>query len=60
MPAADPRHYVRGQYEGYADVPGVAPGPDTETFAALRLEIDDWRSTCRSSPGSVARHCHSA
>jgi glucose-6-phosphate 1-dehydrogenase len=43
MPAADPRHYVRGQYEGYADVPGVAPGSDTETFAALRLEIDDWR-----------------
>ena len=43
MPAADPRHYVRGQYAGYADVPGVAPGSDTETFAALRLEIDDWR-----------------
>jgi glucose-6-phosphate 1-dehydrogenase len=34
---------LRGQYEGYAHVPGVAPGSDTEAFAALRLEIDDWR-----------------
>jgi glucose-6-phosphate 1-dehydrogenase len=43
MPAADPRHYVRGQYDGYADVPGVAKGSSTETFVALRLEIDNWR-----------------
>jgi glucose-6-phosphate 1-dehydrogenase len=43
MPAADPRHYVRGQYEGYRAVPGVDPGSDTETFAALRLEVDNWR-----------------
>jgi glucose-6-phosphate 1-dehydrogenase len=43
MPAADPRHYVRGQYQGYADVPGVAPGSVTETYVALRLEIDNWR-----------------
>jgi glucose-6-phosphate 1-dehydrogenase len=41
--AADPRHYVRGQYDGYTDVPGVATGSTTETFAALRLEIDNWR-----------------
>jgi glucose-6-phosphate 1-dehydrogenase len=41
--AADPKHYVRGQYEGYTDVPGVAPGSSTETFVALRLEIDNWR-----------------
>jgi glucose-6-phosphate 1-dehydrogenase len=40
---ADPQHYVRGQYEGYQQVPGVAPGSDTETFVALRLEIDSWR-----------------
>jgi glucose-6-phosphate 1-dehydrogenase len=43
IPAADPRHYVRGQYSGYPDVPGVAKGSSTETFAALRLEIDNWR-----------------
>ena len=43
MPAADPAHYVRGQYDGYLSVPGVAPGSQTETFAALRLEIENWR-----------------
>jgi glucose-6-phosphate 1-dehydrogenase len=40
---ADPAHYVRGQYDGYLAVPGVRPGSVTETFAALRLEIDNWR-----------------
>ncbi|QHT55610.1 glucose-6-phosphate dehydrogenase [Cellulomonas sp. H30R-01] len=40
---ADPRHYVRGQYDGYTQIPGVAPGSTTETFAALRLEIENWR-----------------
>lgn len=43
MPPADPRHCVRGQYEGYPEADGVAPGSDTETFVALRLEIDSWR-----------------
>jgi glucose-6-phosphate 1-dehydrogenase len=43
IPAADPAHYVRGQYDGYLSVPGVSPGSQTETFAALRLEIDNWR-----------------
>jgi glucose-6-phosphate 1-dehydrogenase len=43
MPSVDPRHYVRGQYHGYADVPGVARGSTTETYVALRLEIDNWR-----------------
>lgn len=43
IPAADPRHYVRGQYAGYTDVPGVATGSSTETFVALRLQIDNWR-----------------
>ena len=28
MPAADPAHYVRGQYDGYLDIDGVAPGLD--------------------------------
>jgi glucose-6-phosphate 1-dehydrogenase len=34
---------VRGQYDGYLHEPGVAPGSRTETYAALRLEIDSWR-----------------
>jgi len=43
MPDADPAHYVRGQYEGYRDIDGVADASTTETFAALRLEIENWR-----------------
>jgi glucose-6-phosphate 1-dehydrogenase len=43
MPDADPAHYVRGQYDGYLDIDGVAEGSTTETYAALRLEIDNWR-----------------
>src|SRR5215471_7748123 len=43
MPSADPSHYVRGQYDGYLDVPGVSTGSQTETYAALRLEVDNWR-----------------
>jgi glucose-6-phosphate 1-dehydrogenase len=43
MPPADPAHAVRGQYDGYLDVEGVDPQSDTETFAALRLEIENWR-----------------
>jgi len=34
---------VRGQYVGYRDIPGVAPDSDTETFVALRCDIDNWR-----------------
>ena len=34
---------VRGQYEGYRDIPGVAQDSDTETFVALKVEIDNWR-----------------
>jgi glucose-6-phosphate 1-dehydrogenase len=40
---ADPAHYVRGQYEGYLDTDGVAADSTTETYAALRLDIDNWR-----------------
>lgn len=40
---ADPAHYVRGQYEGYRKIDGVAPDSTTETSVALRLEIDSWR-----------------
>jgi glucose-6-phosphate 1-dehydrogenase len=43
MPDADPAHYVRGQYDGYRDIDGVAADSTTETYAALRLEIDNWR-----------------
>ena len=43
MTPADPQHYARGQYQGYTDTPGVAPGSTTETYVALRLEIDNWR-----------------
>ena len=43
MPAADPAHYVRGQYDGYRSIKGVHADSQTETFAALRLEIDNWR-----------------
>jgi glucose-6-phosphate 1-dehydrogenase len=39
----DPSNAVRGQYRGYVDEPGVTPGSDTETFVALRFEIDSWR-----------------
>jgi glucose-6-phosphate 1-dehydrogenase len=41
--SADPRRYVRGQYGGYLDVPGVAKGSTTETYVALELAIDNWR-----------------
>jgi glucose-6-phosphate 1-dehydrogenase len=43
MPDADPAHYVRGQYDGYRQIDGVAADSATETYAALRLEIDNWR-----------------
>jgi glucose-6-phosphate 1-dehydrogenase len=39
----NPGHVVRGQYAGYRDEPGVAPGSQTETMAAVRAEIDNWR-----------------
>jgi glucose-6-phosphate 1-dehydrogenase len=40
---ADPAHYVRGQYDGYLDIDGVADDSTTETYAAVRLEIHNWR-----------------
>ena len=43
MLPADPKHYVRGQYDGYQSIDGVSPESTTETYAALRLEIDNWR-----------------
>ncbi len=43
MPAAEPDRYLRGQYQGYRSIDGVAADSQTETYAALRLEIDNWR-----------------
>jgi glucose-6-phosphate 1-dehydrogenase len=37
------RDVVRGQFRGYLDEPGVKPNSQTETFVALRLEINSWR-----------------
>ena len=39
----DVTQVVRGQYDGYRDIPGVAPDSDTETLVALQCEIDNWR-----------------
>jgi glucose-6-phosphate 1-dehydrogenase len=41
--AADPKRYVRGQYAGYRKIDGVDPKSNTETYAAMELEIDNWR-----------------
>ena len=38
-----PRDLVRGQVRGYRDEPGVKANSQTETFVALRLEINSWR-----------------
>jgi glucose-6-phosphate 1-dehydrogenase len=39
----EPRDVVRGQFRGYRDEPGVDPGSQTETFVALKLEVNSWR-----------------
>ena len=38
-----PSHVVRGQFTGYRELPGVARDSDTETFIALRAQLDNWR-----------------
>lgn len=43
MRPIDPGYLVRGQFDGYRDGPGVAADSTTETFVALRLDIDSWR-----------------
>jgi glucose-6-phosphate 1-dehydrogenase len=40
---ASPENYVRGQYDGYRSIDGVAPDSNTETYAALKLQIESWR-----------------
>ena len=39
----DLAHVVRGRYDGYLEEPGVSPASTTETFVALRVEVDNWR-----------------
>ncbi len=43
MRAFDPTQIERGQYNGYRSEPGVDAESDTETYVALRTEIDSWR-----------------
>ncbi len=43
MSPIDPESVVRGQYEGYRSEPGVAADSSTETFVAVRAEIENWR-----------------
>src|SRR5579875_3686662 len=55
IPPVDPKHAVRGQYgkgevagekkKAYRDEPDVAKDSSVETYAALKLEIDNWRWT---------------
>jgi glucose-6-phosphate 1-dehydrogenase len=43
IPPIEGNNLVRGQFDGYRDEPGVAANSTTETFAALKLEINSWR-----------------
>jgi glucose-6-phosphate 1-dehydrogenase len=43
MRPLDTKHIVRGQYDSYLVEPGVAPDSPTETFVALRAEVENWR-----------------
>jgi len=43
MPPVDLAHVVRGRYDGYLHEPGVSPTSSTETFVALRVQVDNWR-----------------
>ena len=43
IPSIEEKNLVRGQFKGYLDENGVAKDSQTETFAALKLEINSWR-----------------
>ena len=43
IPELQAGNLVRGRFAGYLKEPGVKPDSNTETFAALRLEINSWR-----------------
>jgi glucose-6-phosphate 1-dehydrogenase len=43
IPPIEEKNLVRGQFRGYRDENGVAKGSQTETFAAVKMEINSWR-----------------
>ncbi len=43
MRPLDKKCVVRGQFQGYRKEPGVSPSSKVETYAAVRLYIDNWR-----------------
>ena len=43
IPPIEEKNLVRGQFQGYRDENGVAKNSQTETFAAMQLEINSWR-----------------
>jgi glucose-6-phosphate 1-dehydrogenase len=43
MQPLEPDHVVRGQYVGYRDEPDVAKDSQVETYAAMKVSIDNWR-----------------
>lgn len=43
IPPIEEKHLVRGQFQGYLDEQGVAKNSQTETFAAMQLEVNSWR-----------------
>jgi len=43
IPPVEEKNLVRGQFRGYRDENGVAKNSQTETFAAVKLEINSWR-----------------
>jgi glucose-6-phosphate 1-dehydrogenase len=43
IPPLQAADLVRGQFRGYRQEPGVAPDSQTETFTALRLNVNSWR-----------------
>lgn len=43
IPALKEMDLIRGQFNGYLNESGVAKGSRTETFAALKFEINSWR-----------------
>jgi len=43
IPSVSPANCVRGQFDGYRSIDGVADESTMETYVALRLDIENWR-----------------
>src|SRR5262249_991522 len=43
IPQIDEQNLLRGQFRGYKSERGVSKNSQTETFVALKLEINSWR-----------------